>query len=226
MDIVYIFREWSENCLELRYSLRSLKNIKHWKVFIIGYKPKWIKNIIHIDAEDPYIIKSLNALHKINIACNDDRISDDFILMNDDFYITEPTEVKYYYQGTMENHLIDKRNRSLHWSYVRNLTKTYTLFQKWMDFSLHAPIIYNKKKFLELQEYYDMKEWYLLRNLYCNHYKIEWEYLEDCKIREIKDIPKILPTFLSNMDNLINTEEFKEFLNNLFPKASKYESNK
>jgi len=225
MDVVYILREWSDNCLELRYSLRSLKNTIHWKVFIIGYKPNWVENIIHIEAEDPYEIKSLNALHKINIACKDDRISNDFVLMNDDFYITEPTEIKYYYQWTMWNHYLEKKGRWLNWTYVNNLYKTFRLFENWLDFSLHAPIIYNKDKFLELQEYYDMKQWYLLRNLYCNHYEIEWEYLEDCKIKDVNNIPKELPTFISNIDCLIVSEEFKEFLNNLFPNTSKYESN-
>lgn len=223
MDIVYILKEWSANCLELRYSLRSLKNISHWKIFIIGYKPNWVKNITHIKAEDPYKVKSLNALHKINIACKDKRISDDFVLMNDDFYITEPTEIKYYYQWTMGNHYLEKKDRWLNWTYVKNLYKTFRLFPNGWDFSLHAPIIYNKEKFLELQEHYDMSQWYLLRNLYCNHYWIEWEYLEDCKIKDANNLPVVLPTFISNVECLIVSEEFQEFLYNLFPASSKYE---
>jgi len=225
MDIVYILKEWSDNCLELRYSLRSLKNVNHWKVFIIGYKPDWVKNIVHIKADDPYEIKSLNALHKINIACKDKRVSDDFVLMNDDFYITKPTEIKYYNQWTMWTHLLEKRGRWLKWNYVNNLYKTFRLFERWLDFSLHAPIIYNKDKFLELQECYDMKQWYLLRNLYCNHYWIKGEYMKDCKIKNINDIPKELPTFISNLDCLIISEEFKSILNTLFPKNGKYENN-
>jgi hypothetical protein len=93
MDVVYILREWYSDCLELRYSLRSLENIEHWKVFFIWWCPWWAKNIVHIKAADPYQVKSLNALHKIKIACSDERISDDFILMNDDFYITRPTNI-------------------------------------------------------------------------------------------------------------------------------------
>jgi len=226
MDVVYILRAWYDNCLELRYSLRSLENIEHWKVFIIGYKPDWITNVVHIPAEDPYEIKSLNALHKINIACKDERVSDDFILMNDDFYIKDKTEIKYFHQWTMHNQLCERRARWNNWTYVNKLHLTYCLFPGWNDFSIHCPIVYNKDKFLKLQEHYDMTQGYLLRNLYCNHYWIKWEKIEDCKVRNLAEMPKEFPTFFSNLDSLIITDEFKEALNNLFPNASKYENRK
>jgi len=226
MDIVYILREWADNCLELRYSLRSLKNIEHDKVYIIWYKPEWVENVIHISAEDPYKIKSLNALHKINIACNYKNISDDFILMNDDFYITKETEIKYYNQWSIMDHYLEKRDRLQRGSYINNLYKTFQLFPRWKDFSLHTPIVYNKVKFLALQTKYDMTQWYLLRNLYCNHYWIVWEYLKDFKIRNLEEIPEELPTFLSNLDCLIVSEEFKALLESLFPDQWRYESKK
>lgn len=186
MDIVYILKETDDNNVELLYSLRSLKNIKHWKVFIVWFKPDWIKNIIHIPADDPYKVKSLNALHKIKIACNNKRISEEFVLMNDDFYILKPTEIKYFNRWTIESHIKyrDKKFQSMS-KYCQNLEKTFALFPKWLDFSLHCPIIYNKQMFLDMCEKYDMNEWYLLRNLYCNHYWIEWEFMEDCKILEV-----------------------------------------
>lgn len=223
MDIVYILRPWYDNCLELRFSLRSLANIKHDKVFIVGYKPEWCENVIHIPAEDPYSVKSLNALHKITIACEDKRISDDFILMNDDFYICKPTEIKYYNQWTIEEHLQDKINRLWNSKYIQNIRKTLNIFPEWLDFSLHIPIIYNKEKFLKLWDKYDKNEWYLLRNLYCNEYWVKSEYRQDYKIRNLKELVKDDQTFISNDDALIVNEEFREYLYNKFPNVSKYE---
>ena len=224
MDIVYILKSWYDNCLELRYSLRSLENIKHWKVFIIWYKPEWINNVIHIKAEDPFEVKALNALHKITIACEDDRVSNDFILMNDDFYITKPTEIKYYHQGLIKEHLLRRTGQNS--AYANNLYKTFRLFPKWNDYSLHYPIVYNKYKFLEMCEIYNMEQGYLLRNLYCNHFKVWWEQAKDYKILDATSLPKETPTFISNIDCLIVSDEFKNYLNKLFPNQSKYENNK
>jgi hypothetical protein len=90
MDIVYIYRHSRDDGRELRYSLRSLSNVPHGKVFIIGDKPKWTKGIVHVPASDPHGLKALNALHKITVACRDPRVSEDFVLMNDDFYVLKP----------------------------------------------------------------------------------------------------------------------------------------
>ena len=224
MDVVYILRPWYDNCMELRYSIRSLQNIKHGNIYIIWYKPIWAKNIIHIPANDPFTVKALNALHKIKIACNDERISDDFILMNDDFYITKPTEVKYYHQGTIKEHLNRRVARVWTNNYIEWIRKTLKLFPEWLDYSIHYPIIYNKEKFLNLFEEYNMDQWLLLRNLYCNHYWVQWEQAKDYKIRNLGELPKgKIPTFISNDDWLIVNEVFRGFLNKLFPKPSKYE---
>ena len=47
MDIVYPIKSTNEN-IELRYSLRSLQNIQHDRVFIIGDLPNFVQNVIHI----------------------------------------------------------------------------------------------------------------------------------------------------------------------------------
>lgn len=224
-DVVYILRQSELNNLELLFSLRSLKNIEYWKIYIVWYLPKWCQNVIHIPAVDPYNIKSLNALHKIKIACNDERISDDFILMNDDFYITKPTEIKYYHRGTIKQHIEDKKWRLWNSNYIQNLEKTFKLFPDWLDFSLHIPFIYNKQKFLELCENYDMKQGYLLRNLYANHYWIEWEYMEDCKVNNMQDLMKIkqeIPLLISSNDSFFQ-KSFILFLKQIFPEKSQYE---
>jgi len=223
-DVVYILRAWYDNCMELRYSIRSLENINHWKVYIIWYKPLWLRNAIHIQAEDPYTVKSMNALHKIKIACKDKRISKDFILMNDDFYITRPTSIKHYNQWTIKAHIKEKRERIWVSNYVMWLMQTEKMFPWWLDFSIHCPMVYNKKKFLWLCEEYDMNQWYLLRNLYGNHYWIKWEQIKDYKIRNLAELPTgKIPKFISNCDWLIVNSKFREFLDKLFPEPSKYE---
>lgn len=222
MDVVYILKENQEN-LELKYSLRSLKNLKHDRVFIVWHKPYWVQNVIHIPAEDPYKIKSLNALHKITIACKDERISEDFILMNDDFYILKPTEIKYYQRWKIIDHLEYRKQKEQENSiYCKNLKKTLELFPDWYDFSLHLPIIYNKSKFLDLFNHYDMKQGYLLRNLYCNHYWIKWKFREDIKVYDWFHIEE-WQEFLSSDDNMVWNKEFLDYMEEKFWEISKYE---
>ena len=48
MDIVYVVGE-NERNESLKYSLRSLKNIPHDDVYIIGHKPAWVKNVKYVN---------------------------------------------------------------------------------------------------------------------------------------------------------------------------------
>lgn len=227
MDIVYIYRAGWNNCAELKYSLRWLKNITNftWKVFLVGYKPDWMSNeVIHIPAEDPFQIKMQNALHKITLACSDSRISEDFILMNDDFFFLKPTEVVYWNQGTINDH-INKRSNSWKWGseYWHWLVRTGQLFPSGLDFSLHRPIIYNKRKFKDLFYFYDFNDRILLRNTYCNHYKIVWEYAEDYKTNSFVQLMEDKPEIFSTGDWIINDTRFVEYMEKLFPEKSIYE---
>ena len=40
-DIVYFVKP-SEDNDELKYSLRSLKNLNHGQVYLVGYRPSWV----------------------------------------------------------------------------------------------------------------------------------------------------------------------------------------
>ena len=88
MDALYVLGNSSEyDNLELRLSLRSLeRNAKGLEsVFIVGEKPRWIKNVVHIPVDDVYTREN-NVFRKILTACKLD-ISKNFFFMNDDFYI-------------------------------------------------------------------------------------------------------------------------------------------
>ena len=57
IDFLYVLGSGSEyNNLELRLSLRSIDKYAHnlGRVFIVGEKPDWIKNVIHIPVKDEF----------------------------------------------------------------------------------------------------------------------------------------------------------------------------
>jgi len=91
VDIVYLVKNSVENdSEELRYSLRSLKNIAHGKVFLVGESPAWVKNVIFIPVEQSRT-RYENWTMNLMAAATNDAISEDFLMMNDDFFIMKPT---------------------------------------------------------------------------------------------------------------------------------------
>lgn len=91
MDIVYILGSGSFcGNKEIGYSIKSLK--KHCldlgKIYVIGEKPEGLPDIIHIPANDSFDKKWKNAYSKVKLACATSDISDEFLLMNDDFFFT------------------------------------------------------------------------------------------------------------------------------------------
>lgn len=96
MDVVYPLANLSKykDDFELRYSLRSL-DCQPWvdRVFLVGHRPVYAKNIIHIPCNDPYRnCKDANIINKILRACQED-VSDKFVVNSDDqIFLKEVSE--------------------------------------------------------------------------------------------------------------------------------------
>lgn len=90
MDAVYILGTGSlSQNEELRYSVRSLARhmLDLRDVYIVGEPADFLPSVIHIPAQDSYPRAWQNALHKTRLACALEQISDEFLLMNDDFFM-------------------------------------------------------------------------------------------------------------------------------------------
>lgn len=90
MDVVYINRPGDDN-EELRYSLRSLRNIPHDRVWMVGYCPVWVQGVDVISLERMRD-KQSSALTNLIAACQSLEISDPFLIFNDDFFVMQPQE--------------------------------------------------------------------------------------------------------------------------------------
>ena len=87
MDLVYICRSGDNE--ELRYSIRSMvANVPHDNLWVVGGKPSWYigKHIPVKQSDDKYD----NARNNLKAIVESSEISDRFILVNDDFYVTKP----------------------------------------------------------------------------------------------------------------------------------------
>ena len=235
IDLVYIFgrgSQWQNN--ELRYSLRSVQENLQWyhKVFLVGNGPNFLSDkVTQIPHLDIYQNKQRNIMAKIYRACNDERISENFILFNDDYFMLQPTDaVNYpYYFNT---NLIDASAKYFN-SYKKCIDATIKVLQAankpLMHFDIHKPIVYNKTLFKEMCNSYDWNHphGYIVKSMYCNHFSIVGEGANDLKI----NYPYKKETIYTMLENkgMFSVgdkglgPDMKSFLNNLFPLKSKFE---
>jgi hypothetical protein len=136
------------NNVELKYCLRSIEKYLsgYGDIFIIGHLPKWVKNVIHIPAtdEDRTWWKERNIYRKILLACEDPRVSEDFLFMNDDHFLLKDYvagEFPCYYDSLLRG--MPERDDP----YGASLRNTKELLSKVpgaFHFDVHSPILYNK----------------------------------------------------------------------------------
>lgn len=220
MDVVYVFREGVKNSIALRYSMRSLINIPHDRVFLVGDKPRWAQNIVHLPVKDKfgtkyYRLKAINTWTKINGVCESD-VSDDFILFNDDYFVLKKIDsIPYYYRGKVSMRRRTGYQKSVYWSAFR--------FKNPLHFGAHTPIVYNKDRFLKLFELYRIQMGLDHKIVYCNHYNVSpIEKMADCKARSIDQL-KFNRTFLSTSDAVEQDPVFEKKMSTIFPEKSNYE---
>jgi len=153
MDIVIPYR-WSDTD-ELKYCLRSLKNIPHREVFIVGDKPDFINDkIIFIKNSQ----KGNNCQHdselSLRLALQDDRLSDEFMLFNDDFFIMDKIEeIENYNSGTLLDKIKSRPEAMFH-NHNQGMKNTIDFLgdKNALNYELHIPMIMNKQKRLELSQ--------------------------------------------------------------------------
>lgn len=153
MDIVYICREGDNE--ELRYSIRSVvKNMPHANIWVVGGKPSWYKGN-HIPVRQ-FKTKLANARLNMDTIIASKEISDDFVLMNDDFFVMQKIDtVEYYYSGPLVDKLNHFKNKHPHSIYTRLLTRSLKTMKQHgipnpLDYTLHVPMVMNKKKLAEI----------------------------------------------------------------------------
>ena len=110
-DVVYPIGNgsgWRNN--ELRFSLRALEQygVNVGQIFIVGILPDFLTStIINLPVKDiynPSVNADGNIIHKVLCACEDERLSEDFLFINDDHILLRSTDLKdipNYHNGDM-----------------------------------------------------------------------------------------------------------------------------
>lgn len=227
MDYVYICREGENE--ELRYSIRSVvANTNYNRIWVIGYKPEWYRGNF-VDFPDT-ATKFDNIINCTKAITNVGAISEDFILMNDDFFFLRYIESMPTYHGGLLRDKIDKYIELGSRRYATLLSRTYNNLirqgiKEPLDYDIHLPMPMNKQKLKE-----SIKKAYFPRSGYGNIHNVGGVHIEDVKTYSNKsslrsksyDFKNGMMPFVSTEDGSFQ-EVYELVLKDMFPEPSQYE---
>ncbi len=182
MDFVYICKEGVNE--ELKYSIRSVvQSFPNSNIWIVGGKPDWyIGNYIKVNQVHT---KYKNAVENLKKICSSSEISNEFVLMNDDFYIIKKiNSIETFHGGYLLNKLNLYQKINGNSNYTRKLNATYKRIkgigiEDPLDYELHIPMIMEKEK---LREALHNNDQFLWRSIYGNMFKVGGSEMQDVKV--------------------------------------------
>lgn len=230
MDVVYPIKAYDSNS-ELRYSLRSLENLPHDRVFVAGYKPEWMADeVIHIPVDQSgYENKYVKTARNLEAVANHPDLSDNFILMNDDFFIMQPQQVAPVHHAGPLNDTINWRYKQYPQSpYTNGLIKVFHRLEALgvsepLSYELHVPMVINKYSFLEALEIAKDLDGFGKRTIYGNLNKIRGTQLEDPKFTNPNKNWEEDIQFVSTDEGSFRYHKIGRWIREKFPEKSKYE---
>ena len=226
VDIIYPLKIKNNENEELRYSLRSLENLPHRNVYVLSpTRLPWLsREIKWVRFDDGLGNHFRNVNEKLLLMCQDKRISDPFILMNDDIFIMKKmNELPYYALGRIKDRL---DSYLIHGKYYLDTQRAYgiirNLGKKDIDFECHAPILFYKKPLKRVLELYLASGH--RRSIYCNLENVRPTYVKDFKVYCFDDDYDKNREILSTDDeNFEKDSEIKRQIQHTFKRKSKYE---
>jgi hypothetical protein len=143
MQYVYVCRPGQNE--ELRYSIRSVEaNFPAGEIWVVGSKPSWYSGN-HISAKQ-VAGKQDDAIKNLSTIVQSDKIQENFVLMNDDFFVVKPvSKIKIYHGGSLENKISIRRDITPGSKYLSLLSKTQKALRKRgivdpLDYDIHVPM--------------------------------------------------------------------------------------
>lgn len=228
MDLVYICRSGDNE--ELRYSIRSMvANMPHDNIWVVGDKPDWYTGK-HIPVTQGKV-KYENAKRNLKAIVESTEISNKFILVNDDFYAIKPVNRIYnFVSGPLREKLNSYKARHPSSYYTNLINLTYRKIKQIrgkdfisMDYDIHVPIVYEKKKLATLTDHT-----LLWRSLYGNKYSVPYKIMKDVKVYHFNQeaaLQEIIDRDVMYMssDDLSFPYLLENYLADAFPIPSPYE---
>lgn len=235
IDIVYPVRPGGRN-VELKYSLRSLDNLPHNDVWIVGNVPNWVTNVWGIQL-DQRKGKYRNSLTNLLTAAQTEELSDEFYYFNDDFYVTEKVEgeLPALNRGPLIKVIGWMQENNIKSKYYRRILNTYQFlvasgFPNPTSYELHAPMKMDKEGVLEVFDDigWDSPDYIPVqpRTIYGNYNNVGGTSIADVKVhgKSAKEFDnKSGNGFLSSNDKSFENGHIGRTIQRQFPKRCQYE---
>lgn len=227
-DVVYILKNGKNE--ELRYSLRSVeKNYPHGKIWFYGGKPVDINPDRFIRVFQEGKTKWEKVRNTLVMVCENDDITEDFWLFNDDFFVIKPVKKPVnYYDGTLAERIkvIEKATFGVASEYslkLRHLLKTLqdAGVSEPLNYAHHTPMLINRKKMLDVLERFPNEP--MFRSLYGNIFKIGGKNMPDVKFYQRRQ-PWPIGEYVSTADESWNGEKIGFVIREQFNKSSRFEN--
>ena len=222
---------WQDN--EIRYCLRSFD--KHFfnlrNVYIVGYKPEFLKNVIHISVDDSFLQnKDANLINKILIACKREELSEVFIRCSDDQLLLqavtlEDFQPKYLYNLTECDFIkLNRWKKRMKATFEYLEQNNYTTF----NYDSHVPISVIKKEFVKIMKSIKIEDGigkgYCINTLYCNVLDIERNVIKHkVTLEGNKEIDILEDDLFMGYNDIGLTDELKLLLQQRFFEKSRFE---
>ena len=216
MDVLYRVKPGQRN-EQLRWSLRSLVNVPHDEVWIVGTMPPWVRNVNWIKGRS--FGNKWSAIQGDLLKACEHLSGKTLLLIDDDEFILEPVPIPVADKGP----LLDHAKRALG-AYARTLRTTYDYLQEqgiWkpLSFEPHIPIVIEADGMAEVLrpvvKYRPMQA----RSLYGNLMHLVSERVHDVKARHGRPLPD--GPFLSGNGNI---DEVLPRLRACLPQKGHYEA--
>lgn len=232
LDVVYFVSEFARS--DLIYSIRSVvENLEFNRLWIYGGLPTGIKpDRYECRKNQKGATKWARVRNMYRDVCENNEITDDFILFHDDFFILKHTsEFVPEYLGTLienaEN--VEKNYGNKPTEYTILLRETAKTLKNAgysaKSYELHTPFVFNRKKMIKILN--DYPKSHCIRSIYANVYGIGGEKAHDVKIAEVeyKELDKIIGEWrsVSTSNESWRVGDIGEWLRNRFVKPSRYE---
>ena len=207
-DVVYVVKPGEDN-EPLRHSLRSLANLAHGPVWMVGYRPRWVDESVGYVPTVQRGQKHQNTARNWQAMADAPELPERFVLMNDDFFIMrEIGAVPTYHRGSLdamidwyhERRLATWRSRAVS---TRALLRLFVPEGELYSYELHVPMVIERPKLAAaLADLHSRRrspvEHYSKRTWYGNHARVGGWQAGDVKAMGAKaGMPDTALPFLS-----------------------------
>lgn len=225
-DLIYILKA-DIDTEELKFSLRSVeKNFPIGRVWFVGGQPEGLEPDIRIPHEQVGRNKWEMIRSSMWKAVSDERLSEDFFLFNDDFFVMEPVDTdsfRNFVDGTLERRIDELHSESGMNAYTRTLFKLEqelkTLHEPTMNFDVHLPMLLNKEQVRSTLYKCSSPQ---MRSAIGNINRLPFVIHPDVKVYDLESVP-VNETYLSTNDDTFRKGNVGKYIRETFTTKSRFE---